>query len=449
MNHTVAPPFGDTKRIQESILAPLERICLDWLAVRVSPWLNADSLTAIGLTAMLLAGMSYVLASWWSPFMLVTNFWIAVNWFGDSLDGTVARVRYEQRPRYGFYVDHMGDTLGALFLISGLALSTYISMGLAVALMIGFLLLSINAYLATYTLATFRLSIWKLSPTEMRLMLIVINTAAFVSPTLSIFGRQFLLFDAIGIVGVVGMAVALVFSVVNNVLSLYRIDRIEYDQRTMEPASFSLRNTVVALVILAIAIVIMMAVFQKIGGIERVHNLVTQAGPWAPITYVALASLTMVWAPLSGAPVRIAAGTLFGVWDGTIYVLLGDLIGGSINFLLSRLYGARIINRLFGPEGVARTDKLVRGLGSWRGLLFARVFLYPMYDFVSYIAGLTKIPYAHYVLVSAVGGVLWSVTLVMFGIGLGEGRVTTVALAGILLVIFFLGAMGYQRKATR
>src|SRR5579864_3053125 len=144
--------FREAKRTQESFLAALEKRSLLWLAARTPFWINSDHLTLLGLVAMAGAGAGY----WWSRTnpagLFVVIACLAVNWFGDSLDGTLARFRNCQRPRYGFYVDHMVDSFGALFLLSGLALSSYMSWSIAVALLISFYLLSVNAYLAAYSL---------------------------------------------------------------------------------------------------------------------------------------------------------------------------------------------------------------------------------------------------------------------------------------------------------
>src|SRR3972149_5445097 len=143
--------FRDAAGRQESLLAPLERRCLHGLALRLPGWVGPDHLTLLGFAALFFAGLSYSAAAWWPPALLLVNLWLAVNWFGDSLDGTVARLRNRQRPRYGFYVDHMVDSFGALFLIGGLAFSGYMSERVALGLLVSFLLLSINSYLATYT----------------------------------------------------------------------------------------------------------------------------------------------------------------------------------------------------------------------------------------------------------------------------------------------------------
>jgi phosphatidylglycerophosphate synthase len=192
-------------------------------------WVGPDHLTLLGFGALFLAGASYAAAHWWPPALLLVNVWLAVNWFGDSLDGTLARVRNRQRPRYGFYVDHMVDSFGALFLIGGLALSGYMSERVAAALLVSFLLLSINSYLATYTMGTFRLSFWKFSPTEIRILLALGNAVALARPTVSGFSlldTPVRFFDVGGAVAVAVMAVVLAVSVAGNTAALYREEKL-------------------------------------------------------------------------------------------------------------------------------------------------------------------------------------------------------------------------------
>ena len=218
--------FHDATRKQESLLAPIERVCLNWLARRTPEWIGPDHLTLLGFAAMLLAGASYAQARWWPPSLLVVNLWLAVNWLGDSLDGTLARVRNRLRPRYGFYVDHMVDSFGALFLLSGLAFSGFMAERVALALLVAFLLLSINTYLATYTMGVFHLSFWKFSPTEMRILLAIGNAYALARPDVTVFGGRYRFFDVAGASAVAVMAVALVTSVALNTITLYRAEKI-------------------------------------------------------------------------------------------------------------------------------------------------------------------------------------------------------------------------------
>src|SRR5437016_4823418 len=157
--------FNDARREQTSILAPLESAALRGLARRMPGFVNSDHLSLLGFVAMFLAGLCYA-ASRQNPLMLhLVNVCIFLNWFGDSLDGTLARYRDRQRPRYGFYVDHIIDTFGALFLLFGLALSGYMSERVAAGLLIVYFMVAINSYLAAYALRWCKISQWKLGTT--------------------------------------------------------------------------------------------------------------------------------------------------------------------------------------------------------------------------------------------------------------------------------------------
>ena len=218
--------FQEADRAQVSFLAPLEKRCLIWLADRVPRWINSDHLTALGLLALLGAGLSY----WWAGInragLLACIACLALNWLGDSLDGTLARVRRRQRPRYGFYVDHVVDAFGTFFLLGGLALSGYMSPAVAAGLLVAYFMLSIEVYLATYTIGTFHLSFWKFSPTELRILLMIGNLALLYRPVVRLAGRHFRLFDVGGAVGIVGIAAMLIVAVVRHTLLLYRAERL-------------------------------------------------------------------------------------------------------------------------------------------------------------------------------------------------------------------------------
>jgi phosphatidylglycerophosphate synthase len=226
-NPQIFQGFRDASRVQQSLLASVEKRCLVSLARRLPAWVGPDHLTALGFASMILAGASYALARLWAPSLLVVNVWLAVNWFGDSLDGTLARERQCQRPRYGFYVDHIVDSFGALFVVAGLAFSGYMNWWVALGLLLSFYLLSINAYLATYTLGNFRLSYWKFSPTEIRILLGVGNVVALLRPTVRLIPTHPRFFDVSGVVAIVAMAGVLAVSVVRNTIALYRLERIK------------------------------------------------------------------------------------------------------------------------------------------------------------------------------------------------------------------------------
>jgi len=222
----LTPDFKSAVRKQTSLLAPLERVCLSWLARNMPAWVKPDHLTLLGFGAMLLAGVCYVLAKWWAPALLIVNFFLAINWFGDSLDGTLARTRNKQRPRYGFYVDHIIDAFGILIIICGLALSGYMTMTIALAVLVVYFLISIDVYLATYTIGTFKLSFYKFSPTELRILLAIGNTWALWNPTAGAFGRRYLFFDIGAVLIIALMSVVLMVSVTRNTIMLYRAERV-------------------------------------------------------------------------------------------------------------------------------------------------------------------------------------------------------------------------------
>jgi archaetidylinositol phosphate synthase len=218
--------FHDAERKQLSFLARVEKQVLIWLAGRMPAWLNSDHLTLLGFVAMFAAGLCYWAASRDRRALIGVIVALAVNWFGDSLDGTLARVRQRQRPRYGFYVDHITDAIGTFFLMGGLALSSYMNPFIALGLLIAYFLLSIEVYLTTYTIGSFHLSFWSFGPTELRLLLCIGNIALFYRPVVHLFGSQFLLFDVGGTVGIVGMGLMLIWASVRHTRQLYNAERL-------------------------------------------------------------------------------------------------------------------------------------------------------------------------------------------------------------------------------
>lgn len=214
--------FREAKRIQQSFLAIAEKKTLLWLAERTPGWITSDHLTVLGLLAMAGAGAGY----WWSSAnqagLILVIACLALNWVGDSLDGTLARFRNCPRPRYGFYVDHIVDAFSALFLLGGLGLSGYMSPGVALGLLIAYLMLSIEVYLASYTLGDFKISYFKMGPTELRILLCAGNLALFWKSMVHLAGRSYRLFDVGGTIGISGMLLVLLISVAQNTKRLYR-----------------------------------------------------------------------------------------------------------------------------------------------------------------------------------------------------------------------------------
>jgi phosphatidylglycerophosphate synthase len=218
-----AATFKQATRVHTSLLANVEKSALIWIAGRLPSWVNSDHLTALGFFSMLAAGACY----WYSPAspaagLLLVNLFLVLNWFGDSLDGTLARVRNQQRPRYGFYLDHILDAIGTVALLGGLALSGFMSERIVLLLIISYFLLSIEVYLATYTVGRFKMSHGRFGPTELRLLLIVGNLFLLRSPFAVILGQKFLLFDVGGAVGIAGIVFMLARAVWRNGSQLYR-----------------------------------------------------------------------------------------------------------------------------------------------------------------------------------------------------------------------------------
>ena len=151
---TMNPPtFASARRINRSLTAAIEKRALIWMAEHAPAWLTSDQLTLLGLGAQIAAGICYGLARYDRRALILVIVCTALNWLGDSLDGTLARVRHQQRPRYGFYVDHMVDLFGSVALMCGLGCSGLVHWPTAIAMLLAFLLLSSESFLATYTLS--------------------------------------------------------------------------------------------------------------------------------------------------------------------------------------------------------------------------------------------------------------------------------------------------------
>lgn len=214
--------FRPASRINQSLTASLERRALQWMAVRSPEWLSSDQLTLLGFIAQIGAGVGYACSRYNRHALLLVIVSLALNWFGDSMDGTLARVRRQTRPRYGFYVDHMIDIFGSVALMCGLGFSGFVHWQIAIALLISFLLLASESYLATYTLSCFQLSQGIFGPTEIRILLILGNLALLRSPYSTLFGHRMLLFDLGGAIAAACMIATVVLLTVRHTAQLYR-----------------------------------------------------------------------------------------------------------------------------------------------------------------------------------------------------------------------------------
>lgn len=214
--------FATARRVNRSVTAAAEKRVLTWMAERSPRWVTSDGLTLLGLLAQIGAGGFYVFSrgnKYWLAGVIAC---IVLNWFGDSMDGTLARVRNQQRPRYGFYVDHMVDILGATALMCGLGLSGFAHWPVAIAMLVAFLLLSAESYLATYTLECFQMSQGIFGPTEIRILLIIGNLALLHDRYSTLFGHRYLLFDVGGVIAASGMLVIALTITARHTAELYK-----------------------------------------------------------------------------------------------------------------------------------------------------------------------------------------------------------------------------------
>lgn len=213
--------FLHATRVMNGLTARLEKKALLWMAARLPAAVHSDHLTALAALAMAAAAGCYAWSREWPPALHLVNLCLLLNWFGDSLDGTLARVRDQQRPRYGFYVDHVIDCGGIALLVLGMAASGLMSLPLALGFLVAYFLVSLEAYLATYCLGTFKMSFLGVGPTELRLLLAAGNVAALGSATATVGGRTLPLFDIGAAVAIPVLVIAFLTAAVRNGRALF------------------------------------------------------------------------------------------------------------------------------------------------------------------------------------------------------------------------------------
>jgi len=208
------------------IFSEAEKRLLVWMAARLPRWVLPDHLTVIGIIGSLLITVSYLLSNRDPAWLWGGSLGFVINWFGDSLDGTTARVRRIQRPRYGYYLDHITDAFSTLAIGLGLGLSPYMLLSVGLAIVIAYLILSINVYLESQVLGDFRFGYGIIGPTESRLVLIGLNSVALaVGPIpFTVHVVEATVFDLAGIVGVAIMSGMLARRVFRNLGNLGRAE---------------------------------------------------------------------------------------------------------------------------------------------------------------------------------------------------------------------------------
>jgi phosphatidylglycerophosphate synthase len=223
--------YREAHRVQESVLAGMEKRCLIWMAQRMPGAVNSDHLTALAGLSMLAAGICYWNGS--SGALLGAVGCLALNWFGDSLDGTLARVRHHGRPRYGFYVDHVLDALCILFIFAGLVLGSHMSPIVGGTFLLAYYLLTIEIALATHAVGTFRISFFKFGPTELRILLALGTLRLMQSDYVAIAGARYLLFDVGGAIAIAGLLVTFLVSAIGNTRRLYKAEPLPRHTHTL------------------------------------------------------------------------------------------------------------------------------------------------------------------------------------------------------------------------
>jgi archaetidylinositol phosphate synthase len=199
------------KRVNDIFLGPLERPALQWLAAHMPAWVNPDILTGVGILGSVVIFLSYWLTNVNANFLWLASLGLVINWFGDSLDGTLARYRKIERPKYGFFVDHTVDSMSTLLVVFGLGLSPYVKFEIACLALIGYLLMSILVYIRTYVDGVFKISYGRLGPTEVRLVIIMANTVIYFvgNPVVRLWFGAISIYDLI--VGIVAALLAMIF----------------------------------------------------------------------------------------------------------------------------------------------------------------------------------------------------------------------------------------------
>lgn len=175
-NNNYSGKSEQSVRIQTSVLSKIEKRLLIWLAQRQPRWVNSDMLTFLGTIGALIIAAGYVLSNKNINFLWLSSFGFIVNWYGDSLDGTLARVRHCQRPNYGYYLDHSVDAINEIFMFIGIGLSSFLDIRIAMTGLIIYFLLTINVSINAHLKGEFRLTYAKMGPTEFRIIMIILNT---------------------------------------------------------------------------------------------------------------------------------------------------------------------------------------------------------------------------------------------------------------------------------
>lgn len=219
------------ERIQTSIISKLEHRSLVWLARRQPRWVTSDMLTLVGMAGAFLTGLGFYLTRYSIDWLWLSSAGLVVNWYGDSLDGTLARVRNCQRPLYGYYLDHTVDCINEAFMFIGAGLSPLVHINLALMAFILYLFLTINVSINAHLKSEFRLTYAKMGPTEFRLLIIIANTILIAFPMLatrtwplSVIHGKLAPLDPLAVVIVAALAVIYLCTIISDARKYAKID---------------------------------------------------------------------------------------------------------------------------------------------------------------------------------------------------------------------------------
>ncbi len=215
------------RRVNDILLGPLERPAIAWLVKKLPYWVTPDHLTFFGFASALLIGLSYYLTSFDKNFLWLANLGFLFNWFGDSLDGNLARYRKIERPSYGFFIDHTIDTISEVSIFIGLGLSPYVDLNLAFLALVGYLCMANLVYITTSVKGVFRISYGSLGPTEVRVIAILSNIAVYIlgNPKINLPGFSFSLYNVIMICIIILLFFFFFYTVITEGIQLERQDR--------------------------------------------------------------------------------------------------------------------------------------------------------------------------------------------------------------------------------
>ncbi len=213
------------KRVNDILLGPLERPALQWLCAHMPGWMTPDLLTYIGLFGSVIIFVGYALTNVGPGFLWLATLGYVINWFGDSMDGSIARYRKIERPKYGFFVDHTVDAFSQVLIFVGLGLSPYVSYEVASLALFGYLLMTVYVYVDTYVTGVFKISYGKFGPTEMRAIAIIANVVFFIwaSPNIELWFGSVSVYDLFALAIAVALFAVFIYSVVSRASELARM----------------------------------------------------------------------------------------------------------------------------------------------------------------------------------------------------------------------------------